>query len=105
MRKLSGLQRDVLTLYRELLRTVQKKYSHDSEVKQKMIGVGKRLCICLSSIHGAMVLVSQEFRHEAKSIGKLDFKLIEHKLRHGYKQKKLIEMPGFDAANIIRKSH
>eukprot|EP01040_Poterioochromonas_malhamensis_P011989 gene11989-13087_t len=88
MRKLSGLQRDVLTLYRELLRTVQRKYSHDNEVKQKMIGV-----------------VRQEFRHEAKSIGKLDFKLIEHRLRHGYKQKKLIEMPGFDAANIIRKSH
>jgi hypothetical protein len=51
------------------------------------------------------LLVKHEFRTEAASVRKLDFNLIEHKLRHGYKQKKLIEMPGFDAANIIRTKH
>jgi hypothetical protein len=26
---------------------------------------------------------------------------IEHMIRHGYKQKKLIDMPGFTAANLV----
>jgi hypothetical protein len=31
----------------------------------------------------------------------LDFKTVEHLLRHGHKQKKLIEMPGFTSAATV----
>jgi hypothetical protein len=49
--------------------------------------------------------VRDKFREEAASIGKTDYTLIEHKIRYGYKQKKLIEMPGFNAASVITKIH
>ena len=42
--------------------------------------------------------VSLEFRSQAKLVEKKDFKGIEHALRHGHKQLKLINMPGFDTA-------
>lgn len=73
MSPLSGLQGDVLALYRSLLRSAGKKES------------SKRL----------VPFVSKEFRMHALGVPKADFKTIEYKLRYGYKQKKLIEMPGF----------
>ena len=39
--------------------------------------------------------VTKEFRIKAESVKKTDFKTIEHLLRYGYKQKKMIEMAGF----------
>lgn len=49
------------------------------------------------------VTVKYEFREKASSINKTDFKAIEHLLRYGYKQKKLLEMPGFKTANVTMK--
>ncbi len=48
------------------------------------------------------ITVRSEFREKAFNIEKTDFKLIS--LRQGYKQKKLIEMPGFSSAsfNIVK---
>lgn len=45
----------------------------------------------------------QEFREKAMSIPKNDFRTIEHLLRYGYKQKKLMDMPGFTGASVVRK--
>jgi hypothetical protein len=74
----SGLQLDVLHLFRALLRTARAK---DSSGKlSKFVGI--------------------QFRESAGSIGKFDFKLIEHNLRWGYKQKKLMESKGFSAASV-----
>lgn len=42
----------------------------------------------------------KEFRIKAASVTKTDFKTIEHLLRYGYKQKKLIEMPGFRTGSV-----
>ena len=39
--------------------------------------------------------VRQEFRVKASSIAKNDYQAIEHAIRYGIKQKKLIDMPGF----------
>lgn len=50
-------------------------------------------------------LVRSEFREEAKSVDRNDFRTIEHMLRHGYKQKKLLEMPGFTGSiTVVGKS-
>lgn len=43
--------------------------------------------------------VRSEFREKALSVPKTDFRMIEHLIRYGYKQKKLIDMPGFKAAS------
>jgi succinate dehydrogenase assembly factor 1 len=87
IRRLSGLQKDVLALYRSLLRSVYKKYQDQQDIKTAMVKV-----------------VSKEFRSEAKAVDKHDFRLIEHKIRHGYKQKKILEMPGFSYANVVVKN-
>ena len=42
-----------------------------------------------------------EFRIKAKSVPRNDYKAVEHWMRYALKQKKLIDMPGFSAANII----
>ena len=79
--RLSGLQFDVLHLYRALLRTARSK--DDS--------------------HGRLVgLVKNKFRDHALAIHKFDFKLIEHSLRWGYKQKKMMEGKGFSAASVVK---
>lgn len=63
--------------------------------------------VCISS-HGVVFsayfyLVSKEFRAKASSVARNDYRTIEHLLRYGYKQKKLIEMPGFTGATAINK--
>ena len=79
---LSGLQKDVLHLFRALLRTARLK---DSSGKLQRF-------------------VSLRFREESSSVSRFDFKLIEHQLRWGYKQKKLMESPGFSAASVNLES-
>lgn len=73
--RLSGLQRDVLSLYRKLIRVAKKKApSTHSYVKEK-------------------------FREDALALKKNDFRLIEHAIRHGEKQLKLLKMPGVTGAH------
>ncbi len=72
MARASGLQLDVLHLYRDLLRAARLKGGPNTAR-----------------------FVRDEFRSKASSVGKTDFKSIEHLLRYGTKQKKLFEMPGF----------
>jgi hypothetical protein len=67
----SGLQGDVLALYRNLLRSAKLK---------KDIGVVNH--------------VRQKFREDAMSIKRIEFKQIEHMLRLGHKKLKLLNLPG-----------
>jgi hypothetical protein len=52
-----------------------------------------------------MPSVLKEFRVKSDSVTKTDFKTIEHLLRYGYKQKKLIEMPGFRSGSGAKIIH
>ena len=79
---LSGLQLDVLALYRTLLRTAKKVDKSGSGELERFVG--------------------RRFREKALELSKYDFKLIEHQLRWGYKQKRLMESPGFSAASAIK---
>jgi len=74
---LSGLQLDVLKLYRSLLKSARNKDPHLQKV------------------------VREEFRRKAGLVDGRDFKAIEHHLRWGYKQKKLMDMPGFTGASVV----
>ena len=77
-RKYSGLQLDVFKLYRELLRSAR--------AKDPSGGLG--------------TVVSEKFHEKASSMRKTDFKVIEHQLRWGYKQKKVIDMPSVSVASL-----
>lgn len=79
--RLSGLQLDVIKLYRNLLRCAKNK-SNKFELRK---------------------LIRENFREKAQGIEKHDFHKIEHFLRYGYKQIKLINMPGFSSANFMLK--
>lgn len=74
----SGLQRDVLHLYRDLLRAAK-----------------------LKGGPSTARFVREEFREKAFNVQKNDFKKIEHLLRYGTKQKKLFEMPGFSGTKFF----
>ena len=67
---LSGLQLDVLHLYRSLLRLSLKK---SPETYAQTV---------------------TQFRREAKNVKRMDFKRIEYGLRRGWKFKKLLDMEG-----------
>ena len=114
----SGLQRDVLKLYRDLHRAAKKK---DPDNSHNFTAFGEisswllwDLFWILQSVY-AMALfylaftikhsaVMKEFRIKAASVTRTDFKTIEHLLRYGYKQKKLIEMPGFRSGSVTSSS-
>ena len=81
-RQFSGLQLDVLKLYRELMRSAKNKDPTGA----------------LGSV------VSQKFRENASSVRKTEFKVIEHRLRWGYKQKKMLEMPSVSVASLKKMS-
>jgi len=80
--RVAGLQKDVFALYRALLRSARKKDNEQRDLYN---------------------FVKDEFRAKALSIPKTDFKRIEHSLRHGHKQKKLLEMPGTSFAQAAQR--
>jgi len=108
VRKLSGLQKDVLALYRKILRETAAKdrVSASTELAASTVGSPTAESQNLSFNH---LLVSSgktstahardKFRKEAKQVRRSDFKTIEYQIRKGEKQLKLLQMPG---VNLMR---
>jgi hypothetical protein len=71
--RLSGIQKDVLVLYRKLLRTVM---AHN-------VRHNPGVTLPKSPLYH---VVREKFREKAHSIGNKEYQMIEHLLRHGYKQ-------------------
>lgn len=80
--KLSGLQKQVLDLYRKFLRAARSK---GPEERQKIETV-----------------ISAEFRHNAKSVDRKSFVHIEYLLRRGKKQLDQLCSPGTVALSILQ---
>jgi|Transcript_9222 succinate dehydrogenase assembly factor 1 len=89
-RKLSGLQKDVLSLYRTILREAVKK---DRGAVEKE-GQGSRSFNSLLNARTTTSYAREEFRRQAASVKRSDFKGIEYRIRKGHKQVKLLQMPG-----------
>ena len=77
---MSGLQKDVLALYRKVLRVVKAK---DLNLKDKKT---------------TLDFAKKEFRKRAKTVGRSDFRMIEFCLRDGHKRLRLLEMPNVKTA-------
>mmetsp|Transcript_25894 Transcript_25894/g.44050 ORF Transcript_25894/g.44050 Transcript_25894/m.44050 type:complete len:107 (+) Transcript_25894:1433-1753(+) len=95
----SGLQKDVLSLYRRILREAHRKdaaMSKNGDVNASFLSllqeeeeVGER-----SSTTTTTSYARKQFRSEATAVKRSDFKTIEYKIRRGDKQLKLLKMPG-----------
>lgn len=91
-RKLSGLQKDVLSLYRTILREAVKK---DRGAVEEGLGSVSMTSLLAAGDGGTSTSYAREaFRREAASVKRSDFKGIEYRVRKGYKQVKLLQMPG-----------
>mmetsp|Transcript_15312 Transcript_15312/g.21325 ORF Transcript_15312/g.21325 Transcript_15312/m.21325 type:complete len:108 (+) Transcript_15312:278-601(+) len=95
IQRLSGLQKEVLSLYRIILREAVKK---DRGAGEEMGSTSLlRLLQAEDDDNSASTTVSyarSEFRKQAASVRRSDFKTIEYSLRKGHKQLKLLQMPG-----------
>ena len=90
--RLSGLQKDVLALYRSILREAIRK-----DRKQLPAAVDNHLPLnqlLSSSSNSSTSFARGKFREEASLVKRSDFKTIEYKIRKGQKQLKLLKMPG-----------
>mmetsp|Transcript_7684 Transcript_7684/g.9471 ORF Transcript_7684/g.9471 Transcript_7684/m.9471 type:complete len:100 (+) Transcript_7684:221-520(+) len=92
-KKLSGLQLQVLSLYRSVLRSAVRKDLQQQNSNDKALSFMYLLCNGRTSMHARA-----EFRRDAKSIRRSDFQLIEYKLRKGTKYVKMLDMDGVKVA-------
>ncbi|WOK92597.1 succinate dehydrogenase assembly factor 1, mitochondrial [Canna indica] len=79
--KLSGLQKQVLGLYREFLRAIRLK-APDERLRIESI-------------------VSAEFRHNAITVDRKNFLYIEYLLRRGKKQLEQLKSPDTDKLTVL----
>ena len=110
-RKLSGMQKEVLSLYRTLLREATKKdrmlTANTTTTATQQVDTSTtttdfkvpftRLLFDTNYSSSAIYATTHtrnEFRRQALHTSRKDFRGIEHKIRHGYKQVKLLHMPG-----------
>lgn len=93
-RKLSGLQKDVLSLYRALLREATKK---DRAAATSTSFVATSPLLLTNLLSDATTTTSHarnEFRRQAGDVARSDFRTIEYLIRKGRKHVKLLQMPG-----------
>jgi Complex 1 protein (LYR family) len=90
--RISGLQKQVHSLYRRLLKEAVKKdrRAHNAEQRNCMLVELLRIPGTTSSYAKA------EFRQQAQSVKRSDFGKIEYMIRKGEKHLKLLQMPGVD---------
>lgn len=94
--RLSGLQRDVLALYRRVLRAAAKK---DRENRNAAVKFSALLSQSNGDDASSTCYAAAEFRRQAATVKRSDFKKIEYLIRKGDKQVKLLNMPG---VNVVR---
>jgi hypothetical protein len=103
MARLSGIQQDVLSLYRRVLREAVKKDRREhgvgATVNQttpfiSLLGKNKSADASTLSSSTTTTFASAEFRRQAATAKRSDFKKVEYMIRKGDKQIKLLRMPG-----------
>jgi len=101
VRKLSGLQKDVLSLYRTVLREAVKK---DREAVEEGAARLPMTALLNPDTSGGTTTsyAREEFRRQAGAVKRSDFKGIEYRIRKGQKQVKLLKMPGVKVVSGTR---
>lgn len=89
--RLSGLQKDVLALYRSILREAIRKDRKQLPAVDNHLPLNQ---LFSSSSNSSTSFARGKFREEASLVKRSDFKTIEYKIRKGQKQLNLLKMPG-----------
>lgn len=89
--RVSGIQRDVFSLYRRVLRQAVQK---DRILASTTTTSTTLPTLLQQSTPTTTQYAAHEFRRQAASVSRSDFKKIEYLLRQGDKQIKLLNMPG-----------
>lgn len=87
----SGLQKEVFSLYRKILRVATAK---DRAVHADWSKSPHFFPLVRNNEITSTFYACQEFRRQAMQVKRSDFKRIEHMIRKGDKQLKLLQMPG-----------
>ena len=87
--RLSGIQKDVLSLYRKILRGAVRKDRSTLASEKEQSFVSLRFNKSSTTSYAAA-----EFRKQAATAKRSNFKQIEYMIRKGEKQLKLMQMPG-----------
>mmetsp|Transcript_514 Transcript_514/g.617 ORF Transcript_514/g.617 Transcript_514/m.617 type:complete len:102 (-) Transcript_514:277-582(-) len=94
MKRLSGLQKDVIHLYRTVLRVAIKKDRSSSSNNNGIAVIEENFLGHLLHDQTSTHYARHEFRKQAMQVKRSDFKTIEYQLRKGHKQLKVLQMPG-----------
>lgn len=99
VKRLSGVQKEVLACFRRVLRATIKKDREHLVAKQVDSNSGPpppppTVASLLQTSSSSTSYASEEFRRQSFSTKRSDFKKIEHMLRKADKQIKLLSMPG-----------
>lgn len=79
-KQFSGIQREVFSVYRQIIREAYKK---DSGARESIVAQAR-----------------SEFRSKGDTIKRSDYQLIEHNIRRARKHVQLIQMPGFRGVSL-----
>ena len=88
-KRLSGLQKSILALYRSILREAVKKDRQTSNLANLSFA-----SLLQAQETSTLGYAKVEFRKQASEVKRSDFKKIEYMIRKGEKQLKLLKMPG-----------
>jgi len=108
----SGLQKDVLALYRKILREALKKdRTHDELTSASSTG-GKQPSFSSLLLNGrrhgestSTAYAAAEFRRQAETVKRSEFKRVEYMIRKGEKQIKLLRMSGVTTIGGVGSKH
>lgn len=87
VRRQSGLQKHIYSLYRSILRQAVFKD------KQRTSATNNTFIQLLNDMNTSVCYVQREFRKQSLLVSKRDIKTIEHKIRFGEKQLKMLKDP------------
>jgi succinate dehydrogenase assembly factor 1 len=97
--KFSGIQKEVLSLYRRILREAVKKdraANAGADAQRSVISF-----LCPKGIPTTTSYATPEFRRQVATTKRSDFKKIEYMIRKGEKHLKLLQMPGVKVVHGI----
>jgi hypothetical protein len=114
----SGVQKQIYGLYRTLLREAAKKdrgntsaaavAPTDFSATETITTTPTMATMMKQSLPSLWIhsettssYVRSEFRRQCEKVDRKDFDRIEHQIRHGYKQVKMLQMPG---VKVVRKA-
>ncbi|TYZ57705.1 hypothetical protein PybrP1_009248 [[Pythium] brassicae (nom. inval.)] len=98
----SGLQKQVLTLYRRALQAARRKDAELAASAPPTTPLDPSTANPTNS-NATLAFVRERFRDDAGSVRRMDFNVIEHLLRKGERDLKMLER--MKAANFTRISH